>query len=255
MSFYYLEILLLAIVQGISEFVPISSSAHLILFSNIQKFNYASLEIDVSLHLGSLIAILVYFRKDLLNIFKNKKLLNLILFGSIPLIFFGFIFYEYKIIELVRNLKLIAWTTLIFGILLYFADKKIQKKTIDNDLNFKNIILIGFYQSLSIIPGVSRSGIVITASRFSKFSRVDAAKISFFLSIPALSGASILGLSDISVENFEFNLIIFISILFSFIFSYLTIKFFLYYLKKFSLSVFIYYRFLLSLILFFIAYT
>jgi len=255
MSFYYLEILLLSIVQGISEFIPISSSAHLILFSNIQKFNYASLEIDVSLHLGSLIAILVYFRKDLLNIFKNKKLLNLILFGSIPLIFFGFIFYEYKIVELVRNLKLIAWTTLIFGILLYFADKKIQKKTIDNDLNFKNVILIGFYQSLSIIPGVSRSGIVITASRFSKFNRVDAAKISFFLSIPALSGASILGLSDISVENFEFNLIILISILFSFIFSYLTIKFFLYYLKKFSLSVFIYYRFLLSLILFFIAYT
>ena len=255
MSFYYLEILLLAIVQGISEFVPISSSAHLILFSNIQKFNYASLEIDVSLHLGSLIAILVYFRKDLLNIFKNKKLLNLILFGSIPLIFFGFIFYEYRIIELVRNLKLIAWTTFIFGILLYFADKKIQKKTIDNDLNFKNIILIGFYQSLSIIPGVSRSGIVITASRFSKFNRVDAAKISFFLSIPALSGASILGLSDISVENFEFNLIILISILFSFIFSYLTIKFFLYYLKKFSLSVFIYYRLFLSFILFFIAYT
>ena len=255
MSFYYLEILLLAIVQGISEFVPISSSAHLILFSNIQKFNYASLEIDVSLHLGSLIAILVYFRKDLLNIFKNKKLLNLILFGSIPLIFFGFIFYEYRIIELVRNLKLIAWTTFIFGILLYFADKKIQEKTIDNDLNFKNIILIGFYQSLSIIPGVSRSGIVITASRFSKFNRVDAAKISFFLSIPALSGASMLGLSDISVENFQFNLIILISILFSFIFSYLTIKFFLYYLKKFSLSVFIYYRLLLSLILFFIAYT
>ena len=255
MSFYYLEILLLAIVQGISEFVPISSSAHLILFSNIQKFNYASLEIDVSLHLGSLIAILVYFRKDLLNIFKNKKLLNLILFGSIPLIFFGFIFYEYRIIELVRNLKLIAWTTFIFGILLYFADKKIQEKTIDNDLNFKNIILIGFYQSLSIIPGVSRSGVVITASRFSKFNRVDAAKISFFLSIPALSGASILGLSDISVENFEFNLIILISILFSFIFSYLTIKFFLYYLRKFSLSVFIYYRLFLSFILFFIAYT
>ena len=255
MSFYYLEILLLAIVQGISEFIPVSSSAHLILFSNIQKFNYASLEIDVSLHLGSLIAILVYFRKDLLNIFKNKKLLNLILFGSIPLIFFGFIFYEYRIIELVRNLKLIAWTTFIFGILLYFADKKIQEKTIDNDLNFKNIILIGFYQSLSIIPGVSRSGIVITASRFSKFNRVDAAKISFFLSIPALSGASILGLSDISVENFEFNLIILISILFSFIFSYLTIKFFLYYLKKFSLNIFIYYRLLLSLILFFIAYT
>ena len=255
MSFYYLEILLLAIVQGISEFVPISSSAHLILFSNIQKFNYASLEIDVSLHLGSLIAILVYFRKDLLNIFKNKKLLNLILFGSIPLIFFGFIFYEYRIIEIVRNLKLIAWTTFIFGILLYFADKKIQKKTIDNDLNFKNIILIGFYQSLSIIPGVSRSGIVITASRFSKFNRVDAAKISFFLSIPALSGASILGLSNISVENFEFNFLILISILFSFIFSYLTIKFFLYYLKKFSLSVFIYYRLFLSFILFFIAYT
>ena len=107
----------------------------------------------------------------------------------------------------------------------------------------------------SIIPGVSRSGIIITGCRFSNFNRVDAAKISFFLSIPALTGASFLSLNDLPDKTFEFNLAIFLSILFSFIFSYMTIKFLLYYLKKFSLNIFVYYRLVLSLLLFFIAYS
>ena len=114
---------------------------------------------------------------------------------------------------------------------------------------------IGFFHALSIIPGVSRSGIIITGCRFSNFNRVDAAKISFFLSIPALTGASFLSLNDLPDKTFEFNLAIFLSILFSFIFSYMTIKFLLYYLKKFSLSIFVYYRLLLSLLLFIIAYS
>ncbi|RPG99968.1 MAG: undecaprenyl-diphosphate phosphatase [Candidatus Pelagibacter sp. TMED118] len=254
MSAYYLEILILSIIQGISEFIPVSSSAHLLLFSKIKNLSYTSLEIDISLHLGSLIAIIIYFWKDLFNIFKNKDLLKLIFFGSTPLIICGFFFYKLGFIDQVRNLKVIAWTTLIFGILLFFADKKIQNKNIVKDLNLKNIFLIGLFQILSLIPGVSRSGIIITACRFSNFNRIDAAKISFFLSIPALAGASALGLSNIEDKSLEINLVICLSILFSFIFSYMTIKFLLYYLKRFSLNVFVYYRLILSLLLFIIAY-
>ena len=205
---YYLEILLLSIIQGISEFIPVSSSAHLLLFSKFKDFDHSSLQIDISLHLGSFLAIIIYFRKDLINSYKNKKLLNLIFFGSLPLIIFGFFFYKFGIIDLVRNLKVISWTTFIFGILLFFADKKTQNKNIVKDLTLKNIFLIGFFQAISIIPGVSRSGIVITACRYSNFNRVDAAKISFLLSIPALAGASVLGFNDIHYKSFEFNLAI-----------------------------------------------
>ena len=105
-----------------------------------------------------------------------------------------------------------------------------------------------------MIPGVSRSGINITAGRFLKYNRVDSAKISFLLSIPALSGASLLGLKDILKDSFEFNLIILLTIFFSFIFSYLTIKFLIYYLNKFSLKIFVFYRILLALLLFTIIY-
>ena len=172
-----------------------------------------------------------------------------------PLIIFGFFFYKFGIIDLVRNLKVISWTTFIFGILLFFADKKTQNKNIVKDLTLKNIFLIGFFQAISIIPGVSRSGIVITACRYSNFNRVDAAKISFLLSIPALAGASVLGFNDIQYKSFEFNLAIYLSVLFSFIFSYMTIKFLLYYLQKFSLNIFVFYRLILSLLLFIIAYS
>ena len=250
----YFQSILIALVQGVSEFIPVSSSAHLLLISNLSKFNYTSLEVDISLHLGSLLAILVYFWKDLINILDNKKLLHLIIFGSIPLIVIGFIVNYFDVIYLLRNLKLIAWTTLIFGIVLFFADKKIAKNNIENNLNFKNIIVIGIFQVLALVPGVSRSGIVITASRMFGFKRVDSAKISFFLSIPALFGASVLGAGDILNKNIDFNFIILISIFFSFIFSFLTIKYLLKYLEKFSLNIFIYYRIILSIILFLIVY-
>lgn len=252
---YYFQVILLAFIQGVSEFIPVSSSAHLILFSYLSKFNYSSLEVDISMHLGSLLAIIVYFRNDLLNLYNKKNVLYLIIFGSMPIILIGFILYYLEIIYLIRDLKLIAWTTLIFGIVLYISDKKLETSKIEKDLNFKNILTIGVFQTLSLVPGVSRSGIVITASRIFNFNRVDAAKISFFLSIPALTGASFLSLNDLPDKTFEFNLAIFLSILFSFIFSYMTIKFLLYYLKKFSLNIFVYYRLVLSLLLFIMAYS
>ena len=250
----YLEVLILSIVQGVSEFIPVSSSAHLIIFSNIINFSSKSLIFDVGLHLGSLIAILFYFRNDLYNILNDKKLFNLLLLGSIPLILVGYIFYSTGIINYFRNLETIAWTTLIFGVLMYVSDTFNIKKNIEEDLSIKNIFIIGLLQVLAIIPGVSRAGITITAGRFLNFDRHDSTKISFYLSIPALIGASVLSLKDAMNENIEFNFFLIISIILSFIFSYLTIKYFLIYTKKFSLKFFVIYRVILSLIIFSIIY-
>ena len=250
----FIEILILSSIQGISEFLPISSSAHLIIVSKLYNLKANSLLIDISLHLGSLLAIIFYFRKDLLNLKNNRTLLKLIIIGSIPLIFFGYILHSTELIQLLRNIKIIAWTTLFFGIILYFADQRKVEKTIPRDLNVRSIIFIGLLQILALIPGVSRAGITMTAARFLNFNRVDSGKISFLLSIPALCGASFLGLWDIPSEAIEINTLIIIAIIFSFLFSYLTVKFFLNYLNKFSLNIFVIYRLIIALILLSIIY-
>jgi len=250
----FLEIFILSAVQGISEFLPISSSAHLILISSFFELKTNSLLIDISLHLGSLIAIVFYFRKDLFDLNNNRKYLNLILFGSIPLLIFGYILHSSELIYLLRNIKVIAFTTLFFGIILFFSDQAKTEKNISLNLDFKSIIFIGLFQILALIPGVSRAGITLTAARFLKFNRVDSVKISFMLSIPALAGASFLGLQDLINQPLEINYLIIFAIILSFLFSFITVKFFLNFINKFSLNIFIIYRILLSLILFGIIY-
>ena len=250
----FIEILILSAVQGISEFLPISSSAHLILVSNLYDLKSSSLLIDISLHLGSLLAIIFFFRKDLFDLRNNKKILSLIIVGSIPLIIFGYILHSTELIYLLRNIKIIAWTTLIFGIILFFAAQKKINQNIHTNLNIKSIIFIGIFQILALVPGVSRAGITMTAARFLKFNRVDSSKISFLLSIPALTGASFLGLKDAFNQSIEINYLIIIAVTLSFLFSYMTVKFFLNYINKFSLNIFIIYRIIISFILFYIIY-
>ena len=250
----YVETLILSIIQGISEFIPVSSSAHLLIISRLSDFNVSNLQLDISLHLGSLLAIILFFRKELINIINNKNIFLLIILGSIPLVIIGYIFYSTNLIDQFRNLKVVAWTTLIFGILLYFSDKFELKNKISSELNIKSIIIIGLFQILAIIPGVSRSGIVITASRFLKFDRVESSKIAFYLSIPALVGASVLGFKDVIDDQINFDIIFIFSTSASFLFSYFTIKYFLIYVKMFSLSFFVIYRIVLSIILFSIIY-
>ena len=250
----YVETLILSIIQGISEFIPVSSSAHLLIVSRLSDFNVSNLQLDISLHLGSLLAIILFFRKELINIINYKNIFLLIILGSIPLVIVGYIFYSTNLIDQFRNLKVVAWTTLIFGILLYFSDKFELKNKISSELNIKSIIIIGLFQILAIIPGVSRSGIVITASRFLKFDRVESSKIAFYLSIPALAGASVLGFKDVIDDQINFDAIFIFSTSASFLFSYFTIKYFLIYVKMFSLSFFVIYRIVLSIILFSIIY-
>ncbi len=249
------EILILAAIQGISEFLPVSSAAHLIIVSKYYAFINQSLLIDICLHLGSLIAIIFYFRNDLFNFIKNKKFLMKIIIGTIPIIPVGFILYQTESIYRMRDLEVIGWMSLIFAIFLYVSDKSKITKKIDTAFTNKSAIFIGLFQILSLIPGVSRTGITITSGRLLGFDRFDSAKISFFLSIPTLTAASLFGINNIYREgSAELNFLAIIAVIFSFIFSYITIALFLNFIKKFNLNIFIIYRIILSLLILALVY-
>ena len=260
MQYYYfmlssVEILILAAIQGISEFLPVSSAAHLVLVSKYYEFANQNLLIDICLHLGSLLAVIVYFRNDLFNFIKNKNFLIKILIGTIPIIPVGYLIYQTGLISQLRNLEVIGWMSLIFGILLYVSDKSKVTKKIETGFTNKSAIYIGLFQVLSLIPGVSRSGITITSGRMLGFNRLDSAKISFFLSIPTLVAASAIGIYNIyREESAELNFLAIVAVIFSFIFSYITIALFFNFIKKFNLNVFIIYRIILSLFILGVVY-
>ena len=250
-----MEIILLSLIQGITEFLPISSSSHLIIFSKLTNYENQNLSIDVSLHIGSFLAVITYFYKDIKNLIKNKKFFFKIFTASIPVMLFGFFLVQTNLIEKIRNIEIIGWTTLIFGVLLYISDKYKLEKNINTNFNYKTAIFIGLFQVLSLVPGVSRSGISITAARFLNFKRFDAAKISFLLSIPTLGAVSIFGLRNLVISNdINFSILNFISIFLSFIFSLITINYFLKYIKKASLNIFVAYRVLFGIFLLSIVY-
>ena len=144
---------------------------------------------------------------------------------------------------------------MFFGFILFFADQRKTDRSISSDLNIKSVLLIGLFQILALIPGVSRAGITITAARFLNFKRIDSSKISFLLSIPALAGASFLGLREAFEQSIEINYLLLIATFFSFIFSFFTIKYFLKFINKISFNIFVVYRIILGLILFLIIYT
>lgn len=248
------DILILSLIQGVTEFLPVSSSSHLIIVSEYIKFDDRSLSIDVSLHIGSFLAVIVFFYKDIFEFFKNFNFFLKIFLSSVPVILVGFFLVKTNFIDELRNIEVIAWTTLIFGFLLYISDKFDLKNNIFDNFNIKSALIIGLFQVMSLVPGVSRSGITITAARILKFNRVDSSKISFLLSIPALLGASVLSFKDILEQTIEFNYLVIIAIISSFIFSFLTVKFFLIYINRFSMNAFVIYRIIVALILFSLIY-
>ena len=245
-----IEIILLSFIQGLTEFIPVSSSSHLILVSEYLNFDNKNLSIDVSLHIGSFFAVLFYFKKEVLNFIKYKELFLKILVSSIPVLILGFILVKSNAIDALRDVRIIGLTTIIFGLLLFFSDRLETKKDMNKNFDYKSAIIIGILQILSLIPGVSRSGSSITAARFLNFKRSDSAKISFLLSLPTLAAVSIYGLKNIFLsENLNYSTINLIAILLSGIFSYLTIKYFLIYLKKFNLNLFVIYRIILGILI------
>ena len=249
------EIFILSLIQGISEFIPVSSSSHLILISDYIKFENKGLSIDVSLHIGSFLAVIFFFQKEILSFIKNKELFIKVFLSSIPIMIMGIILVKTDLINNFRTIEIIGWTTLIFGILLYFSDRFRLDKNLKSDFSYKDAILIGIVQVLALIPGVSRSGIVITSARFLDFNRVDSAKISFLLSIPTLAAVSIFGLyNHIENQDLNFSIMNVFSIFFSFIFSLITIKYFLHFIKNFSLKIFVIYRIVLGIVILYFVY-
>ena len=249
------EIFILSLVQGITEFLPISSSSHLILISKYIRFENQGMSVDISLHIGSFLAVITYFRKDIINFIKNKNLFYKIFISSIPVMLAGFFLVKYNLIEKIRNIQVIGWATIIFGILLFVSDKMSLNKKLEKNFSYSSAIVIGILQIASLIPGVSRSGISITAARFLQFDRYDSAKISFLLSIPTLAAVSLYGISNlINSDSLSFSILNLIAIFLSFIFSYVTIKFFLQYIQKFSLNIFVIYRLVVGIILLAIYY-
>ena len=133
-----IEIFILSLIQGVSEFLPVSSSAHLIVISTLYEFHTSSILIDISLHLGSLFAIIFFFKKELFDLKNNRRILLLIFFGSIPLIVVGLFLFKTGLVVHLRNIKIIAWTTLIFALILFFADRSKFDKKLSTNLNIKN---------------------------------------------------------------------------------------------------------------------
>ena len=250
-----LEIFILSLIQGVTEFLPVSSSSHLIIVSDYLNFQNEGLSLDVCLHIGSFIAVLTYFRKDIANFIKNKSLFLKIFVSSIPVMIMGYILVKLNLIDQLRNIKIIGWMTIIFGILLYISDKCDLNNRINKNFNYKSAVIIGIFQMLSLIPGVSRSGITITAARLLRFKRIDAAKISFLLSIPTLGAVSLFGINNfLNSGNLNFSITHILAIIFAFLFSLITIKYFLEFIKKFSLYYFILYRIILGIIILTLAY-
>ena len=250
----FVQILILSIIQGITEFLPISSQSHLILTSKLLGMSDQGLSFDIALHAGSLMAIIIYYCKEVKKIMsisdEGIQYLKLIIIGSIPLPIIGLLFVDI-VSENLRTINTIAFMTIVFALLLYFAERRNHEN--ENSfatLSFFTIIFIGFMQTLAIMPGVSRSGIVITAALLLNYSREDSIKIAFLLSIPAIFMATVYQSMQLyEVGNIEILNEHLLGMILSFIFSYITIHLFISTINKISFTPYIVYRIALGLLL------
>ncbi|MEW6068394.1 MAG: undecaprenyl-diphosphatase UppP [Nitrospirota bacterium] len=245
------EAIILGIVQGITEFLPISSTAHLILFPWFFNWNgeVDTLTFDIALHTGTLLSLILCFWRDWLDLFlKKQRMLLLIIMASIPAGVAGFLLNDFAETKL-REPLLISLTLVVVGFLMLIAEKANKHKDIEKT-GLKDAIIIGIAQAIAIIPGVSRSGITISAGLFRGLEREAAAKFSFLLSTPIIAGATILHMGKVmhTPENHDLRLFI-VGLIASCITGYIAIKFLLSFLKKYPLNLFVYYRFILSAII------
>lgn len=252
--------LILGIVQGFGEMLPISSSAHLVLLPWFLNFPDPGLAFDVALHVGTLLALLLYFWKDWLKIFSDlfliiktrkvetfeQKLAGYLILASIPGAFFGALLEKHAETTF-RNPLIMVITLVIFGTLLLVADKKDKGERTLKDMKVKDSLIIGLSQAIALIPGVSRSGITMTAGLFSGFKKEDVAKFSFMMSAPIIGGAGILQLKDMQAS--EINTAFIIGFVASVISSLIAIGFLLTYIKKHGFKIFVYYRYFLALVI------
>lgn len=258
-----LQSFILGIVQGITEFLPISSTAHLVLIPWLFNWQDQGLPFNVALHFGSLFATIFYFRDDLSNIkdgfisslkkrsFKDSedgKLGLYLLIGTIPVVIFALLFEKYAA-GILRKPLCIAAFLFVFGILLYISEKSTRREKSISDLNITDCLFFGVAQAFAIIPGVSRAGVTITGGLFRNYKRDEAAKFSFLLGIPLIIGATIFELRHIEPGSM-LSVSFIVGVLTSFVSAFLVIKFLLRYLKTKTFKPFVLYRILLSIFIF-----
>lgn len=257
----WLEVLVLSIVQGITEFLPVSSSAHLVFVPKILGWEDQGLAFDIAMHFGTLFAVVIYFRREIIAIVRDfvlsllkretigeSKLGWAIIVAVLPAGLAGFLFHDY-IALYARSPIYIAIGSIVFGIVLYFADKMSGNKT-EINMTLYFAFIIGLAQVLSLMPGVSRSGITLTAALFLGFSRVSAARFSFLISIPIILAATLLeGYTLINSDNLVEWSKLLGAVLFSFISGYLCIYTFLAIISRWSMTPFVIYRILLGILL------
>ncbi len=251
---------ILGIVQGVTEVLPISSSGHLVLFPWLFKFPDPGLAFDVALHMGTLIAIIAFFRDDWLEIIKGfflglkklkfqtakEKLSILIILATIPGAILGFVL-DKMAENAFRNPLLIAATTLIFAFVLILAEKNVGKKKIEEETS-KSALLTGLAQAVAIIPGVSRSGVTISAGMFQGFTREAAAKFSFLVSAPIILGAGLVEVRKIPIAEYS-TLVFWTGLISAIIASFLTVRFLMNFVKSHKLNIFAYYRIGLTVVI------
>lgn len=272
MPLYY--IIVLAIVQGITEFLPISSSAHLLLVhaaannGSLENAWSENLIMDLAVHIGTLFSVLVYFRKDMFKMLgglahfaagkrdtEKSKLLTVVIVGSIPALLVGAAVNVFEP-AILRDLHVVCFTTIIFGFLLWWVDKKSPStKTID-DITIRDALIIGVAQTVALFPGTSRSGITMTAGRMIGLSRIQSAHFSLLLAMVVTSGAGALGtLRLIEAENIALTGDALLAAFFAFCAGLATIIGMMRFLKTSSFAVFAIYRIALGIVLTYLIYT
>jgi undecaprenyl-diphosphatase len=249
------QIIFLSIIQGITEFLPISSSAHLIFIPNLLGWQDQGIFLDVSMHFGSLLAIIYYYLKNK-KLFKNTNSLEMhisflkILIGTFPVLFFGYIFYDYISTNL-RSIHIISVTTILFAVILLFAEyfKKNTKKL--SNISHIDIFIIGIFQAIALVPGTSRSAIIIIASLLLGYTKRDSIVIALILSVPVIFSAMLFEVHQIDLHPINYKILFnsLLAILISYIVSLNVIKYFVLYINSIGFYPFMVYRIILGIIL------
>lgn len=258
----FLQILVLSVVQGLTEFLPISSSAHLILVPELLGWPDQGLLFDVAMHIGSLLAVIVYFRQDIMRmtqawftevIYKKSSpdsmLAWYVIIGTIPAVIAGLIFKDYIEVEL-RSALVIAASTIVFGLLLGLSDYLAGTERDEYTLRFKDVVIIGCFQALALIPGTSRSGITMTAALFLGLTKVSAARFSFLLSIPIIIASGLFQGLDLLKSDLIINWgLLILAVVLSGLSALVCIHYFLKLINKIGMMIFVWYRLALGVFL------
>jgi undecaprenyl-diphosphatase len=267
MSLFTLAIL--AIVQGITEFLPISSSGHLILLPRLLQVADQGLALDVAVHVGTLGAVMLFFRVEVARMWRgmfdtlarragteDARLFLLLVIATIPVIVIGFVLKATGLSDAMRSVAVIGWTMLLFGILLYWADQRGPTGKTDREWNLRDAIIMGLWQAVALIPGTSRSGITITASRMLGYNREDGARISMLMSIPTIiASGALLALDVVGDADWQTAKDAAIGAVLAFVSAYLALALMMRLLRSVSYTPYVIYRVVLGVILLAIAYS